>query len=113
MKFRLIATPMLSLALITIGASLLTTVQSVYLHKLHYSTLLIGSITTVYYLGFIYAAFHIEKFIIRVGHIRAYAALSALYSTLVIIQGLFPDSISMVINKSYCRILYGGTLCNH
>lgn len=91
MKFRLIATPMLSLALITIGASLLTTVQSVYLHKLHYSTLLIGSITTVYYLGFIYAAFHIEKFIIRVGHIRAYAALSALYSTLVIIQGLFPD----------------------
>lgn len=53
MRFKSIATPMLSRALFTVEGSLLTTVQSVYLHKFYYCTLLFGSLTTVYYIGFI------------------------------------------------------------
>jgi len=81
-------TPMLSLFLLTIGIGLITTLQTVVLHRDNVSSIMMGVIMAAYYLGFIYAAFHIEKFILRVAHIRAYATFAALFSVLIILQGM-------------------------
>jgi MFS family permease len=80
---------MLSLFFLTIGTSILTTLQSVILHRLEVSSLIVGIITAAYYLGFVYAAFSVEKFILRVAHIRAYATFAALLSALMLLQGIF------------------------
>lgn len=83
------SSPMLSLFLLTIGASLITTAQSVILTDRHYPSFVIGLITAANYFGFVYAAFRAESFIVRVGHIRAYAYFAALIAVVTIIQGLF------------------------
>ena len=99
------SSPMISLLLLSIGATILTTGQAVWLHEHHYSSLFVGIVTASYYLGFVYAAFRTEKLIVRVSHIRAYASFAALLCSAIILQGIFPNPwywIGLRLLAGYC-----------
>jgi len=97
--------PMLSLFLLSISTAILTTVQSVWLYKAHYSSFVVGLTVAAYYTGFVYAAFRTERLILRVSHIRAFASFSACLCALIILQGLVKDPWSWSIIRlfaGYC-----------
>lgn len=82
---------MTSLFLIALSTGILTTSQTVWLHREHYSSLVVAIVVSSYYAGFLYAAFKSEKFIVRISHIRAYAFFAALLSSSILLQGVFTD----------------------
>jgi MFS family permease len=56
-----------------------------------FSTLAIGLLMSAYYLGFLLGSLRAPKIIQRVGHVRAFAALTALASTTILVNSLFVD----------------------
>lgn len=67
---------------------LYTTLMALNLHLHGMSAMFIGTLTGVYYIGLAYGSFKIEKYIIDVGHIRAFAAFTALIIVVCLLQGL-------------------------
>ena len=84
-------TALLSLFILILGNGLLMTLLPLRLHWQHASTLVIGGLTTAYYAGLVVGSFKIENVIIRVGHIRAFAAFASLLSVLCMLHG-FSDN---------------------
>ncbi len=82
---------MCSIFLLSMGSGILTISQSVWLHQQKYSSLFVGTIAAVYYIGFVYAAFRVKKLILRISHIRAYSFFAASLCAVTIIQGIYQD----------------------
>ena len=80
--------PLLSLVFATLGNGLFTTVLTLRMHQQGDSSLLIGLMVGAYYAGMVIAAFRSERFIARVGHIRAYAAIASLLAIVSLLQGI-------------------------
>lgn len=87
--FRKTFIPLTSLFIFVIGSGLFTTLIALRLHDDHVSSLMIGAMTTAYYLGLMFGSFKIENFIIRVGHIRAFATFSSTLAVICILHGIF------------------------
>ncbi|GAB4391799.1 MAG: MFS transporter [Gammaproteobacteria bacterium] len=83
--------PLASLFIFVIGSGLFTTLIALRLHADNTNPLLIGSMTTAYYLGLMLGAFRIERFIVRVGHIRAFSAFSSTLAVICILHGIFVE----------------------
>lgn len=98
-----IASPLISLVLISIGGGFLGTLLSIRLEMYGASDFQIGLLTTAFYLGYIVGAFKIEAFLIRVGHIRAYAVFAAIIASITLIHGMLTDPWLWII----WRFLYG------
>lgn len=81
--------PLLSLFIFILGSGLFTTLVTVRLHNAGVNPLMIGAMTGCYYAGLAYGSFQIERFILRVGHIRAFAAFASLLSVISILHGIF------------------------
>lgn len=81
--------PLLSLFIFILGSGLFTTLLTVRLHNEHASTLIIGAMTGAYYAGLAYGSFKIERYILAVGHIRAFAAFASFLTVVSLTQGLF------------------------
>ncbi len=81
--------PLLSLFIFILGSGLFTTLLTVRLHHEGVSALFIGSVSSAYYAGLAYGSFKIERYIIRVGHIRSFAAFASLLATISFLQGAF------------------------
>lgn len=86
---RLTFAPLLSLFIFILGSGLFTTLLTVRLHNEGVSALMIGAMTGCYYAGLAYGSFQIERFILRVGHIRAFAAFASFLSVVSILHGIF------------------------
>jgi MFS family permease len=69
--------PLFSLFILSIGTGFLTTLIPVLLNEQKASPWIMGLMSTANYLGLIVGSFHTEKFILRVGHIRAFSALAS------------------------------------
>lgn len=80
--------PLLSLFVLILGNGLYTTLTPLRLHLDGYETWLVGLVATANYVGLVLGAFRMEPFIIRVGHIRAYAALASMLGVVCLVQGL-------------------------
>jgi MFS family permease len=80
--------PLLSLFIFTLGSGLFTTLLAVRLHLAGSSDLVIGSMTAAFYAGLVCGSFRIERFIVRVGHIRAFAAFASTLAVVTILQGM-------------------------
>lgn len=78
------------LGTLLVGTGLLGTLLGLRARHEGFSNTQIGSIMTVYYLGYVVGTFLIPVLIRRVGHIRTFSALAAIASATVICQGLFP-----------------------
>jgi MFS family permease len=57
------------------------------------STLLVGFITSAYFLGMCFGALYCCRLIRGVGHIRAFAAFAAITTSLVLLHGLFMSPV--------------------
>lgn len=79
------------LAMLMIGNGLQNTLLGVRASLEDFDTTAIGLVMSFYYVGFLAGSFFIPRLIVRVGHIRVFAALASLASTTVLIHGLFPD----------------------
>lgn len=83
--------PLLSLVILTLGSALLTTFLSIKLHIIGVNNILIGGLSTAYYGGMVLGAFRLERLILRVGHIRAYAAFASILASITILHGLYVE----------------------
>lgn len=89
--------PIVSLFIFMLGNGLFNTLVSIRLHMDGHSTLLIGFMTACFYFGLVVAAFRIESVIVRVGHIRAFSAFSALLTIVILLQGLYVSTVFWLV----------------
>lgn len=80
--------PLLSLFIFTLGNALFTTLIVIRLHSEGASSIVVGLMSTAYYFGLVLGSFRIERFIVRVGHIRAFAAFASTLAVASLIQGI-------------------------
>jgi MFS family permease len=81
--------PLLSLFILILGNGLFNTLITIRLNLEGNSAFIIGLATTAYYAGLVCASFKIERTIIRVGHIRAFAAFASILAIVTLLQGMF------------------------
>lgn len=86
----------LATLLLLVGSGLFNTYLGLRLTAASTSEVWVGAIIAAYYLGLVFGARVGHKLIIRVGHIRAYAATAAIVTITVLIQALF-DVLSLWI----------------
>lgn len=82
-------TPLISLIILILGSSLMTTLLTVKLDRMGVASWLIGTASAAFYGGLVLGSFRIERFIARVGHIRAYAAFASTLAVVSILHGLW------------------------
>ncbi len=78
----------LATLLLLVGSGLFNTYVGLRLTAQSVSEVWVGAIIAAYYIGLVFGARVGHKLIIRVGHIRAYAATAALVTVTVLIQAL-------------------------
>jgi MFS family permease len=73
-----------------------------------FSTFTIGILMSFYYLGFLGGYFFVPKLVLRVGHIRVFAALASLASAAVLLHGLFPVPFLWLLARAVTGFCYAG-----
>lgn len=86
----------LATLLLLVGSGLFNTYLGLRLTAASVSEIWVGAIIAAYYLGLVFGARVGHKLIIRVGHIRAYAATAAAVTVTVLIQAMI-DSLPLWI----------------
>ena len=81
--------PLLSLFIFVLGTGFFSSLLALGMTAHHEPAFLIGLMSSVFYAGLLIGSFRVERFISRVGHIRAYAAFSATLAVLCILHGVF------------------------
>lgn len=76
------------LVLVMVAAGIYTTLLGVRAELAGLPTIVSGSISTAYYVGFMLGSWYTLRVLTQVGHIRAFAALAALLSSVVIMMGI-------------------------
>lgn len=67
------------------------TLVSLRLREERVDSFIIGIVTAAYYAGLFLGCFRVERFIMKVGHIRAYSALAAFTAVISMLMGFFVD----------------------
>lgn len=86
--FKKTSIALLSLFIFMLGNGLFNTLVPLRLQSEHVSAFIIGLMGMAYYGGLVIGSFRIEKFIMRVGHIRAFSAFASTLATVCVLQGL-------------------------
>lgn len=98
--------PMASIFFVTLASTLAMTGQTLYLHDQQVSSNVIGWLSAAYFTGFVVATLNMERYILKVSHIRAFAVFSSIFSVLLISQGLFTHPLAWGV------IRFGAGICN-
>jgi MFS family permease len=88
---KLLFSPLLSLFVFMLGSGLFTTLVILRLHIDNFSSITIGAMTSAYYAGLVIGSFRSERFILRVGHIRAFSFFASLLAVICIAQGIYVE----------------------
>jgi MFS family permease len=86
-----VISPLISLVIFILGHGLMSTLLTVRLSAEQVDAQAIGLVSGAYFAGLVLGSFANARLIIRVGHIRAYAAYASLICTLTILHGLIVD----------------------
>ena len=105
---RRVFSPLLSLFILILGSGMFTTLVTLRLSLEGKHSTVVGMMTAVYYAGLVVASFNIERFIVRVGHIRAFAALASAFSVIVLLQGIFMYEWLWFVLLFLCGFLTAG-----
>lgn len=81
--------PLISLFIFILGNGFFSTLLALAMSLNHESPMAIGAMTGIFYSGLVFGSFRIERFITRVGHIRAYSVFSASLAVICLVHGLF------------------------
>ena len=108
MTYKKTIIPLLSIFIFTLGNGLFTTLVSMKLHINGASSFIIGLITSVYYIGIMCGSFRTERFIIMVGHIRAFATFASFLTIITLLQGVFHQNLLWLIFRFLVGIATAG-----
>ncbi|MFP4138076.1 MAG: MFS transporter [Halomonas sp.] len=81
--------PLLGLFILGIGNGFLSTVITLRLDAAGESALVIGWVSSAYFIGLALGAMLNDRLLLRIGHIRAYGSFASLVAVTVLLQGLF------------------------
>lgn len=81
--------PLISLFIFVLGNGFFSTLLAYNMTLNGETEFFIGAMTGVLYAGLVLGSFRIEKFITRVGHIRAFSTFSATISVITLLHGMF------------------------
>ena len=88
---KIIYSPLASLVLIVASGSFFLTFISIKINIIDGSELILGLIHSSFYGGILIGALKSEEIINRVGHIRAFASFSSLFTFTIILQALYQE----------------------
>ncbi|MDF2176721.1 MFS transporter [Aliiglaciecola sp. CAU 1673] len=86
-----LSSPLLSLVVYSIGHGMMTTLLTLRMAEEMVSVQWIGAVSASYFAGLLVGSFVNSKVILRVGHVRAYAAYASLLCSLALLYGLVFD----------------------
>lgn len=86
-----LSTLFLGVGLLLVGVGLLFSVLGLRAGLAQFSSITLGLVTSAYYAGFVAGTFACPILIRKVGHIRAFAAMASLASTMPILHALWID----------------------
>ncbi|MCR9191696.1 MAG: MFS transporter [Gammaproteobacteria bacterium] len=81
--------PLLSLFVFMFGSGFFLTLLSLTMNFHHEAPLMVGAMTGMYYAGLVCGSFKIERFIVRVGHIRAFSTFASALAVMSLLHGIF------------------------
>lgn len=85
---KLITSPLLGMFLLTLGGGLMSTFVVLRLQINNEASILVGLITSIYYAGLMAGSWRAEKFIMRVGYIRAFATFASFLLITYLMQSI-------------------------
>lgn len=84
-----IMAPILSITIMVLGMGALTTFTTLRLYTFNCPAWVIGLVSAAFFIGLAIGGYKSQYIVLRVGHIRAYAAFSATFAVMALLQGLF------------------------
>ncbi|CAM4336788.1 MFS transporter [Kerstersia similis] len=84
--------PLLGLFIICIGNGFISSLTSIRLDAAGESAIIVGIVSSAYFIGLTLGAMFNDRLIVRIGHIRAYSSFASLIAVTVLLQGLFLDA---------------------
>lgn len=90
-KINSLISPLASLLLFSIAIGFISTFVTFLMNLKGINPILIGSMSTVNYIGVMIGAFKSEKFILRIGHIRAFCAFGSVLSIVTLLHGVLDN----------------------
>lgn len=105
---RSLAPPLLSLIILIMASGLFNTFVSIRLELEGYSNETIGIVTSALYLGILAGSLKIDKWIARVGHIRAFVILAALITIFVLAQAFWVQPWYWCVMRFLIGVCTGG-----
>lgn len=100
--------PIISMFIFTIGNGFFTTLTTIQLKRFDSPAWMIGIISAAFFTGLLIASYHAQKFIIRVGHIRAYAVFASLIAVCSTLQGLLHNDLVWFVLRFVCGYCLAG-----
>jgi MFS family permease len=82
---------LLGMGVLMLGAGLTSTLLGLRATLEGFPTLVTGAIMSCYYVGYVLGTFIAPRLLRQVGHIRVFAALAAVASAAILVQGCFVD----------------------
>jgi MFS family permease len=96
------------MALLTLGAGLQATLLGVRATLEGLSTFVTGSVMAAYYAGFVVGSVAAPALVKRVGHIRVFAALTAMAAATILVQGVFVGAWQWGLLRAVSGICFAG-----
>ncbi len=109
-KLKNTATLFLGIAILFFAAGLLFVLVVVRAKEAGFSTQAIGLLQSSYQVGWLIAAVFIPRLIHRVGHIRVFAAMTALGSAVILLQILHIDELSWILDRLVMGVCIAGLM---
>jgi MFS family permease len=96
------------MALLMLGAGLQATLLGVRATLEGFSTLTIGVVMAGYYVGYVGGSFAAPELVRRVGHIRVFAALTAVAAATILVQSMFVAAWFWVLLRGVSGVCFAG-----
>jgi MFS family permease len=102
------STLLLGMGLLMLGAGLQGTLVGLRATLEGFPTFVIGAVMSCYYIGYIGGSFGVPPLVQRVGHIRVFAALTAVASVTILLQGVFIEPITWGVLRFASGFCFAG-----
>ncbi len=99
---------LLGMGILMLGAGLTSTEISLRAALEGFSAPVTGVVMSCYYLGYLLGTAAAPRLVRRVGHIRVFAAMAAMASASVLIQGLFVDPLTWGLLRGVSGLCFAG-----
>ena len=98
----------LGMGVLMLGAGLQSTLLGLRATLEEFPTLVTGIIMSCYYVGYVFGTLVAPRLLRQVGHVRVFAALAAIASVAILVQGCFVDPIAWGAMRLLSGLCFAG-----